>query len=386
MCNNQKSIIWVLTRSLKNQLHQNARISPAIELAKLGWHVDMVTSEPPEDVKNAPIRFVEIASPKLYFFGVPIYYIKVLLLLFFNKPPGRILFFQLDSIGLILLTIPIWQKLTKKHRYHVVMDYRSMPMSTTTRKEKLRSLIFFLGHRIGLKLNIDRTAISSRMVRTLNMPRSKVVGIWPSGADTDAFRVAWKTRSWPKPYEPIRLVYIGAIHAERNLRSVVEAAIMANSKGVNLTLDIIGSGNQKEALSRMVGSRDASLIRVWGPVPQAQIPELLAGFDIGILPFPDVPKMNVSSAIKMFEYMAAGMPILATRIEAHTAVFKETDFVFWSGETAESMADAMAAASAAKARLPVLGQHAREYSKSWSWAESAKKLSTALERVIADRG
>ena len=95
--------------------------------------------------------------------------------------------------------------------------------------------------------------------------------------------------------------------------------------------------------------------------------------------------MNISSAIKMFKCLADGIPVLTTQLEAYTAVFKDRDFVFWSWETAESMADAKVAASAAKARLPVLGNKAQEYSLSWSWAECAKKLSTALERVIADR-
>lgn len=380
-----KSIIWIIDGSLKDQLHQNARISPAIELSKLGWQVTMLTSKAPNGTKNGPIRFVEIAAPRLYFFGMFIYYIKVLRILF-SKRVSKILFFHLDSITPILLSVPIWQALTGDARYDVVMDYRSLPMNTETIKGKLRGLVFFIGHRIGLKLNIDMTAISNRMVRALNLPGSKIAGVWPSGANIDAFRIAIETRSWPTANEPIRLVYVGAINAGRNLRSVVEAAITTKARGVNLTLDIIGSGNRKESLKRIAENRSDSFIKVWGPVPQAQVPELLAEFDIGILPFPDVPKMNVSSAIKMFEYMAAGMPVLATRIEAHTAVFKETDFVFWSGETAESLADAMAAASAAKARLPVLGQHAKEYAKSWSWAESAKKLSTALERVIAGRG
>ena len=105
------------------------------------------------------------------------------------------------------------------------------------------------------------------------------------------------------------------------------------------------------------------------------IPDLLSQNDIGILPFPDMPKMNVSSFIKMFEYMAAGMPVIATRIEAHVRVFNDCDFVFWSGETAESIADTMAAVSASKAQLPILGKKARDYSKLWSWEESSKKLS-----------
>lgn len=381
----KKSMIWIIDGSLKDQLHQNARINPAIELTKLGWQVIMITSGSPFNLKDNPIHFVEINSPKLYFIGVFIYYIKILRFLFSNKLNGNILFFQLDSMAPILLTIPILETLTRNKRYHVVMDYRSMPMDTLSLQGKLRSLMFFVGHRIATKLNVYMTAITNRIKKELNIPKQKLIGIWPSGVNVDDFKLAWETRLSPDEDKPIRFVYIGAIHTERNLIAVIEAAAMAKKRNIALTLDIIGSGNQKETLQMLAKKRGNTFIKVWGPIPQNQIPMLLANYDIGILPFPDVREINVSSAIKMFEYIAAGMPVLATKIEAHLRVFNERDFVFWTGETPESMAEAMADASASKTKLPILGKHAREYARSWTWAESAKKLSNALEKVISGK-
>lgn len=381
-----KSITWIIDGSLKKQLHQNARISPAVELIKQGWHVTMITSEAPEGAKDCPINFIEIDTSKIYFFGMFIYYAKILRLFFANKLPGKILMFQLDSMSPILLTIPVWQMLFhRKPKIHVVLDYRSMPMDTISYRGKLRSLVFFIGHIISLKLDIHVTAITNRLANTLQLSGEKLLGIWPSGANINDFTNAFETRIWPDAHKPIRLLYMGAIHAERNLIAVIEAAQMAKEKGVNLSLDIVGSGHQKEILKRQVKKSASSFIKVWGPVPQNHIPELLGNYDIGILPFPDVPKMNVSSAIKMFEYMAAGMPVLATKIEAHLRVLNDRNFIFWSGEKAENMAEAMAAVSASKLKLPMLGKNAREYAQYWSWEESAKKLSAALEKVMSEK-
>ena len=384
MKNDTKSILWIIDGSLKNQLHKNARISPAIELTKYGWQVTMVTSEAPDDLINTPVQFVEVRYPKIYFIGVFLYYIKILMLLFLNKLPAGILFFQLDSMGLMLLMVPLWQDLMKKKCYHVVLDYRSMPMDTLSLRGKLRSFVFYVGHRVASKLDLKITAITDRIAKELNLRRDQLIGIWPSGANIDDFKIAVETRVWPAMNDPIRLVYIGAMQYERNLIAVIDAARIAKNRGVDLRLDIIGSGEQKESLQKIAEKRGKTFIKVWGPIPQSHIPGLLAKYDIGILPFPDIPKMNVSSAIKMFEYMAAGMPILATYIEAHVSVFKDSDFVFWASENAKSMADAIVSMNALKAQLPALGRNSRNYSKSWSWSESARKLSDAIESITVN--
>lgn len=256
-------------------------------------------------------------------------------------------------------------------------------MDTKTVRGKIRSLYFYLAVMISKKMNIPVTAITRKIAQELKISKNQLVGIWPSGAEIDDFKFCHKNRHWPLENEPIKFIYLGIMSAERNLISVIKGACIAKNRGINLTLDIIGNGEQKKQLEKLVRQKNINFINIDGPFPYHMVPQLLSKMDIGILPFPDVLKMNVSSAIKMFEYMAAGMPVMATKIEAHFRVFNDQDFVFWTDETPESMAETMTAISDSKKELPILGKRAMDYSRSWTWAESAKKLSTALEKVIS---
>ncbi|NNG00353.1 MAG: glycosyltransferase [Desulfobacteraceae bacterium] len=377
----QSSVLWVIDGSLKDQLHKNARLKPAMELVKSGWKVRMITSGTPDDSEHLPITFMKIPWPNIYLFGVIGYYLKTISLLLSGKIKTDILFFQMDSFAFILLVIPIWQKITNKQKYRVVVDYRSLPMDTQSLKGKLRSAAFYLGVFITKYLDVKITAITAQLSEALKVRREQLIGLWPSGAELDDFSDCYGKRRWPEKNEPIRLIYLGVLTEERNLISVIKAAGMAKMKGTNLTVDIVGSGPQKEDLKKRVRKNRYDFINIHGPYPYHSVPDLLSQYDIGILPFPDVPKMNVSSAIKMFEYMAAGMPVLATRIQAHTNVFKDMEFVFWCAETPESMAKAIKKADRSKESLPTFGKNAKDYSRNWSWEKSAKELSIALRRI-----
>ena len=52
-------------------------------------------------------------------------------------------------------------------------------------------------------------------------------------------------------------------------------------------------------------------------------------FSLGRTTFPGEFDFPVSSPIKLFEYLAAGLPILATRIDCHTNVVGNADCAVW---------------------------------------------------------
>ncbi len=56
----------------------------------------------------------------------------------------------------------------------------------------------------------------------------------------------------------------------------------------------------------------------------------IAKADCGIYPLPDRPEWNVSSPLKVFEYMACGKPIILTPIPAHKDVLGDEGFVIWT--------------------------------------------------------
>ena len=139
-----------------------------------------------------------------------------------------------------------------------------------------------------------------------------------------------KNRQWPvSSSDPVIIIYIGTLNYERNLMTLCKAVVEANHQNMNFILLLYGEGTEKEDLETFASYENGS-IKVFDTIPHDRIPDILSCAHIGALPFPDEDKYRVSSPIKLFEYMGAGMPILATKIVCHTDVMGNSDYVFWA--------------------------------------------------------
>ena len=61
-----------------------------------------------------------------------------------------------------------------------------------------------------------------------------------------------------------------------------------------------------------------------GKVPYEEVSDYIRTANIGILPFPNITWWAVSSPIKLMEYLAIGLPVVATDIDAHRWVVDKT--------------------------------------------------------------
>jgi glycosyltransferase involved in cell wall biosynthesis len=90
-------------------------------------------------------------------------------------------------------------------------------------------------------------------------------------------------------------------------------------------LVLAGDGPLRDALleqARALGIYEQLLLP--GAIEYAQIPAFLAALDVGI-----VPAVNAfRSPIKLFEYMGAGLPIVASRVEAVQSVLPDSQSPF----------------------------------------------------------
>lgn len=117
--------------------------------------------------------------------------------------------------------------------------------------------------------------------------------------DTDLF----KPRSHvPKLAKSI--VYVGRLHPQKNLFSLVRAL-----QYTNLKLDIIGQGKLKNKLEKFAQSLNVS-IQFLGIIPHQNLPNLLNRYKIYVLPslYEGLPKT-------LIEAMACGLACLGTNIE-----------------------------------------------------------------------
>src|SRR5262249_4365696 len=85
-------------------------------------------------------------------------------------------------------------------------------------------------------------------------------------------------------------------------------------RNLDVRLLIVGGGPERSHLEAAVAARGLSEAVVFtGAVAPHQIPGLLASMDVAVAPYPKLANFYFSP-LKVYEYMAAGLPIVASRI------------------------------------------------------------------------
>lgn len=374
------NLLWIYPGSLTEEIYAAQHLETTRELRKLGWHVTLMASGPPEQesIRGVPVH--SLAMPRVFFMGQLIFHLKVYLhLLHLPTDPDVILFHQPSVLW--LLPLRLVRGLLRRPRSRLVMDTRTVHMPPREKegmRGHLRRAFLAFMHHLANRWADGQTAITARMAEAVGIPSRQLWGIWPSGVTPDLFSPAIQNRTWPAANEPIHLIYLGTLHYERNLMSLCRAVAQANRAEMAFTLTLLGEGSEEADLAQFAQQTDGA-IRVLPPVPHAQVPHWLAEAHVGVLPFPDEEKFRVSSPIKLFEYMAAGLPILATRIVCHTDVINDGNYVFWAeGPDVQSMVATLQGIWAERATLAERGKLAAATAPAWSWHATARKLADAL--------
>jgi glycosyltransferase involved in cell wall biosynthesis len=264
------------------------------------------------------------------------------------------------------------------------MDTRDVNMLAGDWRNRLRVLFYRVAHALANRWADGQTAITERMADWVGVPPQQLWGIWPSGANLDRFAKAQRDRLWPANGEPIHLVYVGALLAERNLLPLCHAIQAASGAGMELILTVVGDGPARGELEEFAQGGQAK-IRVLPVVPHEQIPEVLAQAHVGVasLASPDEQKYQASSPIKLFEYMASGLPILATRNPCYVDVLGKGKIAFWTDDASvEGLMAALGTIWGARSSLRRMGLESAFLAREWSWRASARKLSRGLKKGL----
>jgi len=114
------------------------------------------------------------------------------------------------------------------------------------------------------------------------------------------------------PREHRVLLFQGGFSAGRNLLELVEAMALLPNNGIHLVL--LGDGQLTGALQRLAKRKGmASRVHLHPAVAQSRLLEVTAAADAGIIPYQAICLNNYyCTPNKLFEFIAAGLPILAS--------------------------------------------------------------------------
>lgn len=138
-----------------------------------------------------------------------------------------------------------------------------------------------------------------------------------------------------------RILYVGS------LSHWFDAGLLAHAARAfpNASFPVIGKN--KTDLSAMQGLPNA---RLMGPRPYAELPNYLRHADVAIIPFLRNELTDATNPVKIFEYFAAGLPVVSARM-LEVELLRSPAFLT---ETPDEFADAIGAALSA-------GRDRREY-------------------------
>ncbi len=212
-------------------------------------------------------------------------------------------------------------------------------------------------------------------------------GFWESGVDCTHFLPRQRDQ---KLSERLRIHaefvvgYHGSISRTRGLLQFVDVAQFFRHRRSPPIFLLIGAGDALGAIRAEVERRSLdSLFRFVDAVPYEEIPDYLSLVDVGVVPYPDNWRWRHQSPLKVLEYLAMGIPVVATDLPAHRGISEAVRLV------SSSRPEEIASSIQAIRNLPEtsrnhLAEIARESAMERSWDQQAGRLLRYLDSVTSD--
>lgn len=132
------------------------------------------------------------------------------------------------------------------------------------------------------------------------------------------------------------LFFMGWLYDFSGLKEVALALAKTKKKEFSLKLLIVGEGDlyaELKKIQREYSLQDRIVLTGWQPYEK--IPEFLRASDLCLLPAQDNEVMHNIVPIKIYEYMAAGKPVLATRLPGVMKEFGNNNGIIYVNEARE---------------------------------------------------
>lgn len=220
----------------------------------------------------------------------------------------------------LFITAYLYKRLHKKSK--IVLDIRSIPVDSSGLRIYINKA--YLKFSLNSDILSGITIITKPMFNYLkkgNLVNLQLpVAFWSSGVNRSIFKpMDNKCSKYLEKSDKLIITYHGTLSQNRGIHNLIKAVYLLIKEGFdNLRLLLVGSGKDEDYFKEEVirlGIKD--YVKFTGLVPYNKVPSVISIADLAVIPLPKSEWWEYQSPIKIFEYLAMGIPMIATDLQAH---------------------------------------------------------------------
>lgn len=263
---------------------------------------------------------------------------------------------------------------------HVVLELHDEPRTSVRRWQKIKDLIEgYVVISEGLK----------NLLREEGIPEERIC-IAPDGyEDTEFVTLPSRVEARKRlglPLDQCLIVYAGQLLPWKGVDGLAHVFHKLPD-----SCQLIFVGGQPEDIERIKKqiTFPAEHVRFIGQVKHAEIPLWLSAADAGFLPTSGKYPIGryFTSPLKLFEYLAAGLPILASNLPSAKEILDESCALFFEADSGENFLTTLQRfCSLTEKERGDMRLRAHHKANRYSWGERGLTISTFLDQLFSFRG
>ena len=194
----------------------------------------------------------------------------------------------------------------------------------------------------------------------------------PNGVDPEVFRPSEKNES------KLKVLFMGMFHADIIDADVIVRAIARVSEKHNVKLLIVGGGDDLARAKKLAEELKIDS-EFTGHIDD--VPSVIGSANIGVISFRDNLLNNCKCPLRLYEYMACGLPIVSTKVGEPAYVLKDGAGLLVEPNV-ESVSDGIMNLIENKELAKTMGGRGRKLiEEEYNWQNLGEKLVKFYEKV-----
>jgi glycosyltransferase involved in cell wall biosynthesis len=253
--------------------------------------------------------------------------------------------------------------------YHVVDEYTSFQDKTLARRRQVE------GQEKEMMAQVDAVIVVSKELYEAKRAFNPNTYLVPNGVDYRAYSDALANPQLPEDLQVIkspRLGYSGLIGDKLDLSMLKDLA----QENPEWSLVFLGPVNASKLAETWQALQAMPNVHYLGSVEWSQVPHYVKGFDVGLMPYVQDQHSETISPLKLYDYLAAGLPIASMSIPAAREFGQYIHLADSPENFPQAVRDALADTT------PERSQARREIAAQNTWEARAEQLSDVVEALL----